>query len=68
MFKNIMFADFSPCYLAARYGFIHDQRLPEYGRTEREQKIVEKEMSRVDKWVSMIKDPYKYFPYGAKHR
>ena len=35
-----------------RYGFIHDERLPENGRTERELRNVEKEMSRAAKWVA----------------
>jgi len=51
-----------------RYGFIHDERLPEYGRTERDLKIVEKEMSRVDKWLEMTQNPKKYFPHGARQR
>ena len=53
-----------------RYGFIHDKRLPEYsGRTERELKLVEKEMNRVDKWVTMLKkEPEKYFKERAKNR
>jgi len=53
-----------------RYGFIHDQRLPENGRTERERRVVDKEMSRVDKWVNMIKPEHRneFFPPGAKHR
>ena len=45
-----------------RYGFIHDQRLPETeGRSAREQKVLEKEMSRVEKWLVMIKEKDKWF-------
>ena len=45
-----------------RYGFIHDQRLPEVaGRSAREQKMLEKEMSRVEKWLVMIKEKDKWF-------
>jgi len=51
-----------------RYGFIHDERLPENGRTERELRNVEKEMSRAAKWVAMTKHPQKFFEPGAKHR
>ena len=44
-----------------RYGFIHDQRLPEVeGRSAREQKMLEKEMSRVEKWLVMIKEKDKW--------
>ena len=44
-----------------RYGFIHDQRLPEVERrTAREQKMLEKEMSRVEKWLVMIKEKDKW--------
>jgi len=53
-----------------RFGFIHDQRLPAtLGRTEKEKKQLEKEMSRVDKWVVMVddKNKAKWFPFGSKH-
>ena len=47
--------------LHARYDFIHDQRLPDVeGRSAREQKVLEKEMSRVDKWLVMIKEKDKW--------
>ena len=56
--------------LHARYGFIHDQRLPDVeGRSAREQKVLEKEMSRVEKWLVMIKEKDKWFPNkSANHK
>jgi len=52
-----------------RYGFIHDQRLPSRNvRDEKEKKQLEKEMSRLDKWVVMLKNPLKWFPPGSRHR
>ena len=54
--------------LHARYGFIHDQRLPDVeGRSAREQKVLEKEMSRVDKWLVMIHERAKWFPDKASN-
>ena len=51
-----------------RYGFIHDQRLPEIvTRTAREQKALDKEMSRVDKWLVMINEKDKWFPNKASN-
>jgi len=51
-----------------RYGFIHDRRLPTaQGRTEKQQKQLEKEMSRVDKWLKMDKERHKWFPLGSRH-
>lgn len=45
-----------------RYGFIHDQRLPEVTkRTDKEQKALDKEMSRLDKWLVMIQEKEKWF-------
>ena len=57
-------------HIFSRYGFIHDKRLPDHtGRTEREQKLLAKEMNRVDKWVTMLKkEPDKYFKERAKNR
>ena len=50
------------------YGFIHDQRLPnDHGRSVREQKQLDKEMSRLDKWLKMISGSNKWFPEGAKY-
>lgn len=47
-----------------RYGFIHDRRLPTaQGRTEKQQKQLEKEMSRVDKWLKMDKVLYDELDY-----
>ena len=49
-------------HMQDRFGFIHDQRLPETeGRSAREQKVLEKEMSRVEKWLVMIKEKDKWF-------
>jgi len=51
-----------------RFGFIHDHRLAENGkRTEEERKSLEKEMSRVDKWLKMLKEQHKWFPRGSKY-
>jgi len=51
-----------------RYGFIHDQRLPDdFGRSAREQKQLDKEMSRIDKWLKMLSDGNKWFPVGSKY-
>jgi len=51
-----------------RYGFIHDQRLPnDSGRTAREQKQLDKEMSRLEKWMKMLKERNKWFPDGSRH-
>jgi len=51
-----------------RFGFIHDQRLPAtLGRTEKEQKQLEKEMSRVDKWVKMQLKEQNWFPGGSRY-
>ncbi len=45
-----------------------DQRLPDRGRTEREQRQIKQEVSRSLKWAEMIKEERKYFGAGAKHR
>lgn len=51
-----------------RYGFIHDQRRPDdVGRSVREQKQLDKEMSRLDKWLKMLSESNKWFPEGAKY-
>ena len=45
-----------------RYGFIHDQRLPEMSsRTDKERRALDKEMSRVEKWLVMIQEKEKWF-------
>ena len=55
-------------YCNDRYGFIHDQRLPDdFGRSAREQKQLNKEMSRVDKWLKMLSEGIKWFHPGAKY-
>lgn len=55
-------------YTQDRYGFIRDQRLPNDGiRTAREQKQLDKEMSRLDKWLKMLSESNKWFPEGAKY-
>ena len=53
-----------------RHGFIHDNRLPEVAtRTAREQRALDKEMSRVEKWLVMIKEKDKWFPNkSANHK
>jgi len=54
-----------------RFGFIHDQRLPEQGkRNEREKKQQAVESSRAMKWADMMKDAKfrNYFEPNAKHR
>ena len=56
------------CNTYCRYGFIRDQRLPNDGiRTAREQKQLDKEMSRLDKWLKMLSESNKWFPEGAKY-
>jgi len=51
-----------------RFGFIQDKRLPAaQDRTEREQKQLDKEMSRVDKWLRMDKERNKWFPPASKN-
>ena len=50
------------------YGFIHDQRLPnDHGRSVREQKQLDKEMSRLDKWLKMLSESNKWFLEGARY-
>ena len=51
-----------------RFGFITDMRLPdaEY-RGEKHQKQLEKEMSRLPKWLKMEKEKSKWFPRGSKN-
>ena len=53
-----------------RHGFIHDNRLPEVAtRTAWEQRALDKEMSRVEKWHVMIKEKDKWFPSkSANHK
>ena len=54
-----------------RWGFIHDERLPEAKtRTEREKKQVQTEVSRAQKWAEMISQDNvkKYFGTKAKYR
>ncbi|TRY74082.1 hypothetical protein TCAL_01582 [Tigriopus californicus] len=51
-----------------RYGFIHDQRLPDRGRSEKEQKQLKLERERSLKWVHMLNDEHKFFGIKAKHR
>ncbi|XP_066974077.1 uncharacterized protein [Macrobrachium rosenbergii] len=43
-----------------RYGFIHDTRLPQ-SRTKEEEKQLEVEVSRIQKWLKMIKAWDKYW-------
>ena len=55
-------------FLYNRYGFIHDQRLPNnLGRSVQEQKQLDKEMSRLDKWLKMLSESNKWFPERAKY-
>ena len=37
------------------------------GRTAREQKQLDKEMSRLEKWMKMLKERNKWFPDGSRH-
>lgn len=59
-------------HIQDRYGFLHDQRLPDAGkRSERERKHRAQESSRSLKWAAMMKEGpelKKYFGPGAKHR
>jgi len=51
-----------------RFGFIRDERIPlDEERTEKQQKQLEKEMSRVDKWRRMDKERNKWFPPHSKN-
>jgi len=51
-----------------RFGFIHDERQPSaQDRSEKEKKQLDKEMSRVDKWLRMDKERIKWFPPRAKN-
>ena len=51
-----------------RFGFITDSRLPDAGyRTEKQQKQLDKEMSRLPKWLKMEKEKNKWFPIGSKY-
>jgi len=52
-----------------RFGFIHDQRLPDVGkRNERERKQIIVENSRSMKWAEMMKKSKNFFDSNAKHR
>ena len=48
--------------------YFSDQRLPDRGRTEREQKQIKQEVSRSLKWAEMTKEEKKYFGKQAKYR
>ena len=51
-----------------RFGFILDSRLPDAAyRTEKQQKQLDKEMSRLPKWLKMEKEKNKWFPLGSKY-
>ena len=50
------------------FSFCSDRRLPDSGRTEREQKHIKQEVSRSLKWAEMIKEERKFFGRGAKQR
>jgi len=51
-----------------RFGFIRDERIPvDEERTEKQQKQLEKEMSRVDKWRRMDRERNKWFPPHSKN-
>ena len=45
-----------------------DQRLPDRGRSEREQRQIKHEVSRSLKWAEMIKEEKKFFGHKAKNR
>jgi len=52
-----------------RFGFIHDQRLPDVGkRNEIEKKQLQVERNRSMKWVEMMKKSQHFFDPAAKHR
>ncbi len=48
--------------------YCSDQRLPDRGRGEREERQLKQERLRSQKWAEMLRDSKKYFGYGAKHR
>lgn len=51
-----------------RFGFIQDKRQPAaQERSEKEKKQLDKEMSRVDKWLRMDKERIKWFPPRARN-
>jgi len=51
-----------------RFGFITDSRLPDtLYRTEKQQKQLEKEISRLPKWLKMKEEKHKWFPVGSKY-
>ena len=51
-----------------RFGFIKDTRLPDDAyRTEKQQKQLEKEMSRLKKWLKMWEQKSLWFPVGSRH-
>lgn len=45
-----------------------DQRLPDRGRNEREDKQLRQERERAQKWVDMFREERKYFGARAKYR
>ncbi|CAB4062268.1 USP6NL [Lepeophtheirus salmonis] len=56
-------------HIADRYGFLHDNRLPDAShRTEREKKQNRIEASRCQKWSEMFNKKEKYFIEGARDR
>jgi len=51
-----------------RFGFIHDKRIPiDEVKSEKQQRQIDKEMSRVEKWLKMDKERNKWFPVQAKN-
>lgn len=52
--------EFEVYHTTDRYGFIHDNRLPQ-SRSKEEEKRLEIEMSRIPKWTKMIKSWEKYW-------
>ena len=50
--------------------FSSDQRLPDRGRSEREQKQIKQEVARSQKWAEMIREQnqFKFFGKNAKYR
>uniref|UniRef100_A0A0N7ZD79 Rab-GAP TBC domain-containing protein n=1 Tax=Scylla olivacea TaxID=85551 RepID=A0A0N7ZD79_SCYOL len=52
--------EFEVYHSTDRYGFIHDTRLPQ-NRSKEEEKRLEIELSRIDKWLKMIRTWDKYW-------
>lgn len=56
-------------HIQDRYGFLHDERLPDSGgRSEKEIKHLKLERDRTTKWAEMLRDEKRFFGPKAKNR